>query len=638
MRPRSLLLLPAFLLGTLAPAQTAPRAAAQGKPAAGQDSAPPAFTKQVAPLLAKYCTRCHGGRRPKGDLPLDVYQDDRSPLKDHSVWERVAANLRAGDMPPAGKPRPTPAELQVILGWINSAVTAVDCGKGRDPGRVTLRRLNRAEYNNTIRDLVGVNFRPADDFPADDVGYGFDNIGDVLSLSPLLLEKYLAAADKVVDLALKDPRARARIVIATPLQRGKQEAARAVLRAFARRAYRRPVSAEEVQRLARFVDLAEKNGDDFEKGIRLALQATLVSPHFLFRIERDRPKAGVRGPGSGVRGFPISDYELASRLSYFLWSSMPDEDLFRLAGQQALRKDMRNQVRRLLADPKSAAFVENFFGQWLQTRNLAAATPDPGAFPAFDDGLRAAMLRETELFLGAVIKEDRSILDFVGADFTFVNERLARHYGIPGVKGPEFRRVKLPASRSGILTQASVLTITSNPNRTSPVKRGKWVLETLLNAPPPPPPPDAGQLNETREAVLSGSLRRRMELHRSKAICASCHQRMDPLGFSLENFDGIGAWRTRDGAFPIDASGTLPGGKTFSGAGGLRQVLLQKRDEFCRCLAEKMLTYALGRGLEAYDKCAVDRITEAVARDDYRFSSLVQAVVQSEPFTMRRGR
>lgn len=615
-----------------------PTAVSAKAPAKSVLISPATFRQRVRPILAKYCTRCHGGQRPKGELRLDSYEDDAAAVKDREVWERVSAQLRAGDMPPPGKPRPSPEEQELVLAWIDRAVLAIDCGRERNPGRVTLRRLNRAEYNNTIRDLFGIhNVHLADDFPTDDVGYGFDNIGDVLTLSPLLLEKYLAAAEKAVDLAWRDEAARRRLLVASPQKLGPQQAARVILRQFAYRAFRRPVTDEEVERLAHFVDIALKNGEGFEAGLRLAMQATLMSPHFLFRIEHDLPRrqwATLRGP---VRGYYLNDYELASRLSYFLWSSMPDEELFRLAEQKALRQgdNLERQVRRMLADPRSDALVDNFFGQWLQFRNLAAATPDPGTYPAFDEELRAAMLQETRLFIQALIREDRSILDLLDADFTFVNERLARHYGIPGVKGGEFRRVHLPPERGGILTQASILTLTSNPTRTSPVKRGKWILETIFNAPPPPPPPEAGELPEDKKAVLSGSLRQRMEQHRAKPLCAACHQRMDPLGFGLENFDGIGAWRDKDGRFPIDASGMLPNGQTFQGPRELRKILVQKAAEFRRCLVEKMLTYALGRGLEAADRCAVDQITEEVARRQDRFSGLVLAIVRSEPFQMR---
>jgi hypothetical protein len=290
----------------------------------------------------------------------------------------------------------------------------------------------------------------------------------------------------------------------------------------------------------------------------------------------------------------------------------------------------------MLADPKAEALTKNFAGQWLQIRNLQSMTPDPGTFPGFDEELRAAMLKETELFFDAIVKEDRSILDFIDSDFTFVNERLARHYGIPGVKGNSFRRVQLTGERGGLLTQASILTVTSNPTRTSPVKRGKWILDNILNTPPPPPPPDVPELEE-QKGEIKGSLRQRMEQHRAKAICASCHQRMDPLGFGFENFDGIGAWRTREGKFAIEPSGTLPSGQTFKGPKELRVVLKQKEEEFRRCLAEKMLTYALGRGLEYYDKCAVNDIAEAVKRNDYRFSSLVLAIVKSDPFQKRKA-
>jgi hypothetical protein len=593
-----------------------------------------AFASHVAPLLKAYCTGCHGGTKPKGGLALDAFRDETAALTDLNVWERVAHNVRAGDMPPAKRPKPTPAEVKLLTGWIDARLAGAGCAK-KDPGRVTLRRLNRAEYNNTIRDLVGVPFQPAEDFPADDVGYGFDNIGDVLSLPPILLEKYLAAAEKVVALAFADPEARRRIMICQPTEKTKAECARKILERFTGRAYRRPPSEHEVERLAGFVKLAEEQGDPFEKGIQLAVQAVLVSPHFLFKVEH------AVQPDNRALYHPVSDFELATRLSYFLWSSMPDDELFELARRGALRKEgnLEAHVRRMLKDPKARALVDNFAGQWLQTRNLKTATPDPGRFPTFDEPLRAAMLKETELFFEAVVKEDRSVLDFLDADFTFLNERLARHYGIAGVKGEEFRRVALTgAERGGLVTQASILTVTSNPTRTSPVKRGKWILENLLAAPPPPPPPGVEELSEAKAAVLSGSLRQRMEQHRAKASCASCHQRMDPLGFGLENFDGVGAWRTKDGQFPIDPSGTLPDGRSFKGPKELKGLLKARQNDFRRCLAEKLLTYAVGRGLESYDKCAVDQVAQALAKGKDRFSALVLAVVQSDPFQLRRGK
>jgi mono/diheme cytochrome c family protein len=605
-------------------------------PAQAKAPDPAAFQMQVVSLLQRHCVSCHGGDKPKGNLSLDAFKDEAAALKAPAVWDKVAQNLRTGSMPPPSRRKPDKADVDQALAWIDARFGAVDCTKQRDPGRVTIRRLNRAEYNNTIRDLVGIDFQPADDFPADDVGYGFDNIGDVLSLPPLLMEKYLAAADKIVEKAWKTPDARKRILICQPTDKDQTDCARKTIEAFATRAYRRPLTADEVARLAGFVELAQKNGDDFETGIQLAVKATLVSPNFLFRIERDPP------PGAADAGpHPISDFELATRLSYFLWSSMPDDELFEEARQGTLRKEghLEAQVGRMLKDVKARALVENFAGQWLQIRNLKTVSPDTGRFPLWGDALRNAMGRETELFFETVVREDRSILEFIDADFTFVNEPLAKLYGIDGVKGEAFRRVQLRGGqRGGVLTQASILTITSNPTRTSPVKRGKWILENILGTPPPPPPPNVPELNEKQEALLSGSLRKRMEQHRENPNCASCHARMDPLGFGFENYDAIGAWRTRDGNFPVDPSGVLPGGQSFNGPAELKVILKEQKDLFARCLADRLLTYALGRGLEPYDKCAVDDVAAGTAKNQYKFTSLVLEVVKSDPFQMRRGR
>jgi hypothetical protein len=552
-------------------------------------------------------------------------------------------------MPPEEKPQPTPAEVERFARAITDVLAKVDCGRESDPGRVTIRRLNRAEYNNTIRDLVGVDFRPGDDFPSDDVGYGFDNIADVLTLPPLLFEKYLAAAEQVAEKAIvvgpeaakkdKLPESHRRILFITPTRASKTEAARAIIERFASRAYRRPVAAGEVGRLLRFVDLAEEGGEGFERGIQLAVEAILCSPQFLFRVELD-PRPRRRGEVlPPVR--PVNDYELASRLSYFLWSSMPDDELTELAAQGELRSDdnLERQVERMLRDPKAGALVDNFGDQWLQLRLLATVNPDAKQFPTFDDDLRRAMLQETRLFFESVLREDRSVLDFLDARDAFVNERLARHYGIAGVKGEEFRRVSLTDDRrGGLLGQASILTVTSNPTRTSPVKRGKWILEQILGTPPPQPPANVPELKEDQDVVLKGTLRQRMEQHRADPNCATCHARLDPLGFGLENYDAIGSWRDKEGAFPIDASGTLPTGESFQGPKELKAILKGRSDEFVRCLAEKMLTYALGRGLDYYDKCAVDRIVAAMAQNDFRFSTLVGEIVASDPFQKRRVR
>ena len=740
--------------------------------AASKSSVKPlSYEKQVLPLLQKYCYSCHGDGKKKGDLALDAYKDAASAVSDPKAWEKVMQNLGSHVMPPENKPQPNPTERDLIVRWVETHVFHCDCDHP-DPGRVTLRRLNRAEYNNTIRDLVGVDFQPADDFPADDSGYGFDNIGDVLSVPPVLIEKYLTAAEKILDAAIltaeeqkpqtrrvdaagldgsasseevdvgarrlgregdifvrhkfpRDgeyvlrasaygeqagseppkmtlrlgkedlktfevpvtvgnskvyevrvkvnagtnrfaaayinnfvdrpkkldrnliiewleisgpidaapmplPESHKRIFFRGPAPPGQSDYAREIIRRFATRAFRRPATIPEINRLARFVELAEKQGDSFERGVQLALQAVLVSSHFLFRGELqpdpDNPKSV----------HPINDYALASRLSYFLWSTMPDEELFALAAKGALRRNLDAQVARMLKHPKSRALVDNFAGQWLQLRNLKIVTPDAKTFPDFDEPLRLSMLRETELFLEHMIREDRSVLDLLDANYTFVDERLARHYGIAGVKGGEFRRVSLRGTpRSGVLTHGSVLTLTSNPTRTSPVKRGKYILENILGTPPPPPPPDVPELKET---ILEGTLRQRMEQHRENPTCASCHSRMDPIGFGFENFDGVGAFRQKEGDFPIDASGALVSGESFNGASELSRMLhKKKREEFVRCLSEKMLTYALGRGLEFYDKCALDQITKGLAKKNYKFSALVTGIVKSVPFQQRRG-
>jgi mono/diheme cytochrome c family protein len=751
---------------------------------AGQLSAehPPTldYARDVQPLLRKYCIDCHGGEKPKAQLALDRYQDAAAAEKDRKVWQKIARNIRTHEMPPKNMPQPTQVERDRIVEWIDATLTRVDCRQGRDPGRVTIRRLNRAEYRNTIRDLVGFEFPLADDFPLDDVGYGFDNIGDVLALSPLLVEKFFSAAEKIMEQAIvldsgkparkriaaadmestaadnllpdgdyrglysngsvsfmvdfphdgdyqvriqaygqqagpdparmtlrvgrrsvktfdvaathdkpetyearvnaakgpcrlviefindyfapndPDPKKRGdrnlfigsveisgpaklpplpeshrRIMIAEPVGKDTAAAARTIIENFAFRAYRRPTTKEEINRLMKIFALAEKNGERFERCIQITLTAVLVSPHFLFKIEIDKE------PDNPTAVHPINEFEQAVRLSYFLWSSMPDDELFDLAKKGLLRKDgnLEKQVRRMLKDPKARALTENFAGQWLQIRNLTTLAPDPEVYKGWDDALRSDMIRETELFFDSIVAEDRSVLDFLDAEYSFLNERLAKHYGIAGVQGKEFRRVELKGGqRSGILTHASVLTVTSNPTRTSPVKRGKYILENILGTPPPPPPPGAGDLPDGPGIELQGTLRQRMEKHRADPNCATCHQRMDPLGFALENYDGIGRWRTKDGNFDIDAAGELPDGRKFNGPVELKAILRQREKDFSRCLTEKMLTYALGRGLEYYDKCAVDDIVAALAKDGYKFSTLVVEIARSDPFQKRRGK
>jgi hypothetical protein len=618
----------------------------------------PNYSRDVAPLLERYCVQCHDSASARGDVILDTF-DDRGPNREHTpLLLRVAAVLRSGNMPPDGKPRPGPDELEIINTWLDEVL--VDDAKR--PGRVAVRRLNRTEYNNTIRDLIGLDLHPADDFPSDDVGYGFDNIGEVLSTPPVLLEMHMGAADRVIREAFRSdaicerimnppvdnfPRAFRRIkppvrvfrtdkIFIAPKQRvedpelKREQRVYDTLRAFADRAFRRPATHDELTRLLNIVLSAEKDGELPEAALQLALRAVLASPQFLFlRLEPDR------GSGSAGNPVPANDFNLASRLSYFLWSSMPDDQLIRLAalGSLSHRENLRKQVKRMLRTQQARAFAENFGSQWLETRKLKEFAPDPALFPDFDETLRAAMLAETELFFDSIRDKDRSVLDLLDADYTFLNERLARHYGIAGVTGDWFRRVSLAGTpRGGVLTQASVLAATSNPNRTSPVKRGKWILENILGSPPSPPPSGVEALKESKEHGEPGTIRQRMERHRTDPACASCHRRMDPLGFGLENFDAIGGWRSDDGGKPIDASGELPGPRVFHGSTELKAALLSRRDAFARCFAEKMLTYALGRGLDRGDRRAVDQILTRLARSDYRFSALILAVVESEPF------
>ena len=728
-----LVLVPAGLLG----AAGVRRAPATGDPpaAAKAEAVAPGYRRDVLPFLKAHCFSCHGNGKAKAGLSFDKYTDDASVAADRKTWEGVRHMIAAREMPPPERPQPRPADADAAAKALQELFDRADAAAPPNAGRVTLRRLNRTEYNNTIRDLLGVDFSPADDFPANDVGYGFDNIGDVLSVSPLLLEKYLTAAESVLDQVLvvadqpkpakrtydtirtgststdaelgktvsfeagdykirctvaagggparamlraagadvkeftvtaapdqpavieatvrmKPGTGRVGVALLNPSAAGDakprvlhlkavevegpfdappltypapharlmahaaglapREAAREIVGRFAGRAFRRPVKPEEVERCLTLYDAAEKRGQRFELRVRAALYRVLVSPHFLFRVELDpaRLPAGTT--------YAVGEYELASRLSYFHWNSTPDDELFALAAKGRLRQNVEPQLKRMVSDPKAKSFLHGFAEQWLTLRKLDLASPDPKLFPAFTPTLRQAMTRESLLFFEAIVREDRPVPDLLDADFTFVNGELAKHYGVAGVTGAEFVRVRLPAPRGGILTHASVLTLSSNATRTSPVKRGKFVLEQLLNAPPPPPPPelDIPELDDQKQ--LKGTLRQQMEQHRADAVCASCHQRMDPIGFAFENFDPTGAWRAADGGAAVDASGVLPDGRVFDGPAGLKKVLRADKAAFVRCVAEKLLTYALGRGLEAYDRVAVNKIVAAAGTEDFR--------------------
>lgn len=594
------------------------------------------FQGHVVPFFARYCTSCHGAEKEEGDLTLHEFHDYEALVADRELWELVATQVRKGRMPPDTARQPAERESRALVEWIDAAIFDRREGQGVDPGRVTIRRLNNAEYNHTIRDLVGLDLQPARGFPADEIGYGFDNIGDILSIPPLLMEKYLAAAERIVEAVWKDEKARDRILFRKPKRSSQHRSvALAVLRPFASRAFRRPATSTELSRLYKLVQLGVKEEDDFEFGIRLALQAILTSPHFLFRVELDDR------PGDPDSIHPLDDHELASRLSYFLWSSMPDDELFQLAGKKQLRKKsvLREQTLRMLADPRSRGMVETFAELWLGVRQMESVTPDPASYPSFSDALRRDMQEETRLFFTEILRKDLSVLNFIESDFTFLNERLARHYGIDDVEGDVFRLVKLEEKRrGGVLTQGTVLTITSNPTRTSPVKRGKWILEQILGTPPPPPPPGADSLDEEELATGAATLRETLARHRADPACATCHEKMDTLGLAFENFDGVGAWRRFEGETLIRAAGSLPGGRDFESVPELKGILVRHHArDFRRSLVEKMLTFALGRGIEYSDTDEVERIAGRLEREDDRFSVLILEIVQSDLFVKRRG-
>jgi len=723
----------------------------------------------VESTVNRYCVTCHNDKLKTSGLSLSAINTAST-----DTLEKVLRKLRAGEMPPPGMPAPDAKARAVAVSAVETQLDKF-AAQHPDPGAPGIHRMNRAEYRNAVRDLLGLDLDDAAiNLPPDDSGYGFDNIADVLTVSPLHMEKYLASARRIARMAMGTlkpsvsaekftpapgvandgyddlpprergailfrryfpfdaeysflvrvrgnpaaglppakldlridgqrmklldaaidtaevnqgtrnidlrfrlsagehtvgaaflnesvqvegpPRlapntpapnanalavdyiavggpynltgpgnteSRQRILICQPAPKQSEETcARQILTALAHRGYRRPVNAADLAPLMKLFTTGRTDGKTFDTGITLAVTGILVSPDFLFRTEHS----------SGA----LSDLELASRLSFFLWSSIPDDELLRVAeaGQLSNPATLDAQVRRMIADPKSQAFEENFAGQWLHLRNVPSWKPDAKKYPQFDEALRRAFERESDLYFQNIMHEDRSVLEFIDSDYTFVNDRLARHYGIFGVKGSYFRRIEAP-HRGGVLSQGAVLLVTSYPTRTSPVLRGKWILENILGSPPPPPPPNVPPLNDNAE-ISARSLREQLEKHRADRACASCHAKIDPLGFSLEQFDAIGRFRTEDGGTAIEASGSLPDGTAVDGLAGLKKVVFGRRDEFVECLAAKMLTYALGRGLESYDQPAVRAIRRRAAAEDYRFSSLVLGIVNSVPFRMRK--
>ena len=815
----------------------------------GAQADPAQFESTVKPLLTKNCFGCHNSQLKTAGIDFTQFKTSDAAVTAPEVWEKAIDKLRQSAMPPPPLPRPKQVDVDAAIKWMESAVAQADADVRPDPGRVTAHRLNRVEYDNTVRDLLGVDIHPSADFPQDDSGYGFDNIGDVLTLSPVLMERYMNAAGKLVRTAINGPEKLKPVLVrhqpttrefelspkartaydvtglsmpnalhatnlfpvdgeyticvalegrrptasepvkigvwldgkqvqtltingrfdgssidlfgaqaevrtrvpagehwlaasvlhiyeglppsyggaapsaqpeppppdpakfmkvapgATPEQIavarhkaeerikkafvpanrvvvhyievvgpynqrtepyenarklificGHQEKHNAgcpkrILAHFARRAFRRPVSPQDLQPYLDLYAQARKEGSSFDDSIGIALQAVLVSPDFLFRIETPELNASRRQATSpsfknvsyGERQAesdiaPISEYALASRLSYFLWSTMPDDELMRCADRHTLRRPevLKAQVHRMLQDPRSHALADNFAGQWLELRKLESVHPDHDRFPQWDDYLRMSMQGETERVFEDVVHNNKSVLDFLDGKTTFVNQKLAEFYGIPGIQGTDFQKVNLEGThRGGLLTQASVMTVSSYATRTSPVIRGKWVLENFLNATIPPPPANVPRFDESKVGS-DFSIRQQMEAHRANPMCAACHSKMDPIGFSFENYNAIGQWRDKDGKWPIDAAGKLPSGQTFNGAQELEAIYRKNPDTFVECVTYKLLTYALGRGLERYDRPTVKEISKRIAADDYRFDDLVLEIVNSLPFEMSR--
>jgi hypothetical protein len=615
-------------------------------------------------LLARFCGECHFDGADEGSVAIDKLlaatgsgRSVKPTAPEHAAWVNLWRNLRAETMPPADEPQPSAAERQRLLEFVSRDVLGVD-PEHPDPGHVVLRRLNRVEYGNTVRDLTGIDENLRDDLPADDTGYGFDTIGEVLSLSPLLMEKYLELAARVGDRVAAEaagrkgaeyPRQLRRLFPSGPQPEdpaARPEHLRRTLRRLAERAFRRPVDEATVKRLVAVAETAmAEPGGSFEGGVAAAVTAVLASPRFLFRVE----DGGAASAPSGT-AVPIDEFALASRLSFFLWSTMPDDELFKLAAAGQLRAELPGQVERMLRDRRSDAFVRNFVGQWLQTRDVEALPFDVRRVLGvkereegeriFSDEVRRAMRQETELLFGHILREGLPATDLLVGRSTFLNEPLARFYGVPDVKGKEMRLVSLgdDTPRGGLLTHGSMLVVTSNPTRTSPVKRGLFILDNLLGTPAPPAPAGVPPLDEAAAALPEeATMRELMELHRRDALCASCHARMDPLGLALERFNAVGQWRADEAAGAIDTSGRLITGERFADVRELSAMIAgPRRRDFHRCLAEKLLTYALGRGLEYFDGPAVDSILEKVEQDG-RLDAFVQGAVESFPFQMRRG-
>jgi mono/diheme cytochrome c family protein len=629
------------------------------KDAADQAEKGPAYAKEIRPLLKTYCFECHSSLKKKAGLDLEKIGNDADAVNWPEVWDQVGERVRAKEMPPAkSKQQPTGEDRKKILAWVEHVAKAqVSCDiltkdqvEKSTAGYTRSRRLSRMEYGNTLRDLFGVDLQAAELLPSEGGGgEGFDNAGGTLFTTPVLMEAYLQAAELVlagllpegegdgkekienyVD-AVKLVAARNKLLVLAGGAQMPRERASKILNGVLPRAFRRPVTEKETERYLAIFDKAEKRGDSFKQALKLALKGVLISPSFLFLVETPPDMEGA---------YRLGQYEIATHLSYFLWASMPDDELFKLAAAGRLHEDkvLREQVGRMMHDSRARSLADSFAAQWLGIRPLGVTIrPDSKLFPEFNEELAAAMREETLLFFDAIVREDRSVLEILGADYTFLNERLAALYKIRGVEGAQMRRVKLEDSlRGGVLGQASILTVTSFPHRTSPVLRGRWILEELLGTEVPPPPPDVPVLNEKDKGAKALTLRQQLEKHRSKPECAACHSKIDPLGFGLENFDPLGRWRSDQGGKPVDSVGVLPSGEKFEGPAELKKLLLEKRrPEFLRNFSRKMLGYALGREVNKVDMCVVGDCVKALEEGEFRIARLLETIVVSHPFLHR---
>jgi mono/diheme cytochrome c family protein len=603
---------------------------------ATQPSGADDFANQIGPILKKHCISCHGPDKQKGGITLHDIDSLDAGFKKFHLLENVIAQVKHEEMPPDDEDiLPTEAERGALIKALSKVVDRVKSGDvPQRAGRTTLRRLNRNEYHYTVRDLFGVTFNPSKDFPADGAGgEGFDNMADALFSTPTLLEKYLSAAKRVISAVYADPTLKKRVFFATPKsEKDAKATAVEVLSYHASLAYRRRVCDDDLAPLLNAFDKGQEAGKDFEQSLRAPLTALLINPRFLFRAEHDEPEKDE---------WPLTGFEIATRLSYFLWSSMPDRELFQLAdaGKLLDPKILRAQTLRMIANPKSDAFARHFAGRWLEFEKMIdRVDPDPKRFPTFTPELRRSMYYESIEFFNHLIRQNRPLTDLIDSDYTFANETLSEHYGLKEVvSGNELRKIALyDKNRGGVLGMGSILTATSLPLRTSPVQRGVWILDAMLGDPAPPPPPDAGELPADDTKADGLTFRQQLDLHRKATQCASCHARIDPLGFGLENFDAIGRWRTKDAnGKPIDSSATLPGDIHFNSPQELKALLMAGKDKFAANMTRKLISYATGRSLEYYDEVTINQIVADLPKTNYATRDLILQIVNSRPFLNR---